>query len=122
VFIFNCSSESKKETYLLTPWSTVLEKLTGFQLVKKFSAFYGTRRFITAFTSAPTFPCPGPARSSPCLPRSNFLKIHLNIIIPSTPGSSKRSLSLRFPHQIFVYTAPLPPYVLHAPPISFFSI
>jgi len=37
-------------TYLLTPWSRVLlEKLTGFQLVKKFSAFYGTRWFITAF-------------------------------------------------------------------------
>jgi hypothetical protein len=27
------------------------EKLTGSQLVKKFPAFYGTRRFITAFTS-----------------------------------------------------------------------
>jgi hypothetical protein len=40
-------------SYLLTPWSTVLlEKLTGLQLVKKFTAFYGTRRFITAFTSA----------------------------------------------------------------------
>jgi len=40
-------------TYLLTPWSRVLlEKLTGFQLVKKFPAFYGTRLFITAFTSA----------------------------------------------------------------------
>ena len=39
-------------TYLLTPWSRILlEKLTGFQLVKKFSVFYGTRRFITAFTS-----------------------------------------------------------------------
>ena len=39
-------------TYFLTPWSRVLlEKLTGFQLVKKFPAFYGTRRFITAFTS-----------------------------------------------------------------------
>jgi hypothetical protein len=34
-------------TYLLTPWSRVLlEKLTGSKLVKKFSAFYGTRRFI----------------------------------------------------------------------------
>ena len=33
-----------------TQWSRVLiEKLTGFQLVP---AFYGTRRFITAFTSA----------------------------------------------------------------------
>ena len=38
---------------LLTPLSRVLlEKLTGFQLVKKFPAFYGTRRFITTFTSA----------------------------------------------------------------------
>ena len=37
--------------YLLTPCSKVLlEKLTGFQLVKKFPAFYGTHRFITAFT------------------------------------------------------------------------
>jgi len=40
-------------TYLLTPWSRVLlEKLTGFQLVKKFLAFYGNRRFITAIKSA----------------------------------------------------------------------
>jgi hypothetical protein len=39
--------------YLLTPRSRVLvEKLTGSQLVKKFPAFYGTRRFITTFTSA----------------------------------------------------------------------
>ena len=40
-------------TYLLTPWSRVLlEKLTLSQLVQKFTAFYGTRRFIAAFTSA----------------------------------------------------------------------
>ena len=40
-------------TYLLTTWSRVLfEKLTGSKLVKKFPAFYGTRKFITAFTSA----------------------------------------------------------------------
>ena len=37
---------------LLTPWCRVLlEKLTGLQLVKKFPAFHGTRRFITALTS-----------------------------------------------------------------------
>jgi len=40
-------------TYLLTPLSrVVLEKLTILELVKKFLSFYGTRRFITAFTSA----------------------------------------------------------------------
>ena len=37
--------------YLLTPWCRVLlEKQTGLQLVKKFPAFHGTRRFITALT------------------------------------------------------------------------
>jgi hypothetical protein len=37
----------------LTPCIRVLsEKLTGRQLVKKFPALYGTRRFITAFTSS----------------------------------------------------------------------
>jgi hypothetical protein len=46
-------SFKKPFTYLLTPWSRVLlEKLTGLQLVKKFPAFYGTRRFLTALTSA----------------------------------------------------------------------
>jgi len=41
-------------TYLLfTPCSrALLEKLTGPQLVKKFPILYGTRKFITAFTSA----------------------------------------------------------------------
>jgi hypothetical protein len=44
-------------TFLLTPCSTVLlEKLTGLQLVKKFPAFYGTRKFITTFTSARHLP------------------------------------------------------------------
>ena len=39
--------------YLLTPWNRVLlEKLTGWQLVKKFLVFYGTRRFIIAFARA----------------------------------------------------------------------
>ena len=40
-------------THLLTPQSRVLlENLTNFQIVKEFHTFYGTWRFITAFTSA----------------------------------------------------------------------
>ena len=42
-----------KKNPVLTAWSRVLlEKLTGPHLVKKFPAFYGTRRFVTAFTTA----------------------------------------------------------------------
>ena len=50
-----------------------------------------------------TCPYPEPARS---IPFSHILKIHL-IILPSTPGSSKLSPSLRFPHQNPVYASPL---------------
>ena len=48
-----CNFENDVLTYLLTPWSRVLlGKLTGLQLVKKFPAFYWTRRFITILTSS----------------------------------------------------------------------
>ena len=47
------SVQSITNLYLLTPRSRVLlAKLTGSQLVKKFSEFNEARRFITAFTSA----------------------------------------------------------------------
>jgi hypothetical protein len=58
-------------------------------------------------------------------PTSHVLKIRLNIILPSMPGSPQWSLSLRFPHQnpIGASTLPSPPpYALHAPPISFFLL
>ena len=57
ILIFKIRINGKLLTYLInwlfTPWSRVLlEKLTGLQLVKKFPAFYGTRKFITVLTSA----------------------------------------------------------------------
>jgi hypothetical protein len=46
-------TESLSINQSITPHSTVLlEKLTGLQPVKKLPAFYRTRSFITAFTSA----------------------------------------------------------------------
>ena len=41
-------------------------------------------------------------------PTSHLLQIHLNIILPSTPGSPRWSLPLRFPHHKPVYASPLP--------------
>ena len=86
-------------TYLLTPWYRVLlEKLTGMLLVKKFPAFHGTRRFITALNRPPPVPIlgqPNPVH----IPTSHLLQIHPNVIHPSTPRSPQWSPSLRFPHQ-----------------------
>jgi hypothetical protein len=89
-------------TYLLTPWSRVLlEKLTGFQLVN-------SPHFMEPEGSPP--PVPNLSQINPVhAPSSHFLKIYLNIIISPKPGSSKWSLSLRFPHQNAVYTFCVPP-------------
>ena len=119
-----CSSLSVKRsrftnTLTKTPMSRVLEKLIGAQLVK-FPAVYGTP-FITAFTR-PRHLSLLWARSIQSLLPADFLNIHFNIILPPMPVSPKLSLSLTFPHQNPVCTSPLPPYVLRAPPISFFLL
>ena len=81
---------SKYYGYLLTPWCRVLlEKLTGLRLVKKFPAFYGTRRYITVLTSVrhlslswanpiqSTYPHPTSWRSI------QILSTHLRLGLPS---------------------------------------
>jgi hypothetical protein len=110
---------SRNGTYLLTSWSRVLEKLTGLQLVKKFPAFYGTQRFITAFKSARHPSLSLTQLNSVYTTTPHILEIHLNRVFQSTPGSPQWSISLRFPHQN-LYTCLSPsPAVLHASPISF---
>ena len=86
--------------YLLTPWCRVLlEKLTGFQLVKKFPAFlWNPKVLYRTHKRPPTLPIlgqPNPVH----IPTSHLLEIHPNIIHTSTPKSPQWSLSLRFPHQ-----------------------
>jgi hypothetical protein len=77
-------------SYLLNPWSRILlEKLTGFQLVKKFPAFYGTRRVVTSFTSSRhlSLSWASSIQSSPPYPTSwrsiIILSFHLRLGLPS---------------------------------------
>ena len=103
---------------ILTAWSRVLlEKLTGLQV----PVFYGTRRFITVLTSARhlSLSWARPIQSIPPRPTSRrFILIvssHLRLGLPS--GSFPQV----FPRKPCIRLSS-PPYALHAPPISFFSI
>ena len=97
-------------TYLITPWcKLLLEKLTGLQLVKKFPAFHGTRRFIPALTRVRHLSILG--QPNPVLiPTSHLLEIHPNIIYPSTPRSPQWSPSPPRP-----YHPPLLTHTRHMP-------
>ena len=95
-------------TSLLTPRNTVLlEKLIGFQLVKNFPTFHGTHGSLPHSQVPATCPYPDPARSSP-YPTSHFLKILFNIILPSTPGFPKWSLTLAGSPPETQYKPPFP--------------
>ena len=109
-------------TYLLTQWSRILlEKLTGSQPVKKFPTFYGTRRFIIAFTCARhlSLPCASSIQSMPPHPTSwryiLILSSHLRL---GLPGGLFPSVS----HQNSVYASPLSHTRYMPSPIPFFSI
>jgi len=80
-------------TYLLPPWSrAILEKLTGSQPVKKLSAFYGTRRFITAFTSASHLSLPYSHYGCSICP---VYELYPTVPISSQPGQRLSSDSSR---------------------------
>ena len=85
---------------ILTPWCrVVLEKLTGLQLVKKFPAFLWNPKVQYRTHKRPP-PVPILGQPNPIhIPTSHLLKIHPNIIYPSTPRSPQWSLSVRFPRQ-----------------------
>jgi len=107
----------------LSPWSRVLLKeLTGSQLVKKFSVFYGTWRFIIAFQNAHHMFLSSASSIQPMPPHSTSQR---SILILSS------HLCLSLPNGLFLLQVSppkpcthlaSPPYVPHAPPISFFSI
>ena len=86
------------------------------QLVKKFPAFHGTRRFITALTSVRHLflSWASPIQS---ISTSHLLEIHPNIIHPSAPRSFQWSPSLRFPHQDPIHP-PLLTHTRHMPSTS----
>ena len=106
---------------LLTPCSRVLlEKITLLKLAKKVPTFYGTRRFITAFTSARhlSLSWASSIQSIPPHPTSwrsiLILSSHLFLGLPSAlfqVSPPKPCIHFSFPR-----------YALHAPPISFFPI
>ena len=82
--------------------------VTGLQLVKKFPAFYGTRRFITAFTNARHLSLSWASSIQSITPHHTFWRSILILPPPFAPGCPKWSLFLRLPHQHPVYASPLP--------------
>jgi hypothetical protein len=105
----------------LTPWSRVLlEKLTGLQLATKLPAFYGTRRFITAFTTARHLPLSW-AIWIQSMPPPRCLKIHFNISSHLCLGLQVVSFPQVSPPESCMHLSPTP-YVLHAQPISLIII
>jgi hypothetical protein len=95
-------------TYLLL---LLLEKLTDSQLDKKFMVLHHIHNCLLLVSILSQ---PNPVHT----PTSHFLKIHLNIILPSMPGSPKWSSPQVSPPKPCTRLSP-PPFELHALPTSF---
>ena len=84
-------------TYLLTPWSRVLrEKLAVFAANQEIPRILWNPSHYRIHNCPPSVPIL--SQLYPVSTPSHFLKVHLNIIIPSTSGSPQLSLYIGFPH------------------------
>jgi len=96
-------------TYLPTPWSRVLlEKLTGFQLVKELPAFHETRRLITAVTSPRHLSVLSWATSIQSMPPHPTSWSSILILSSQLRLGLPSRISVRFPHQNPVHATRLP--------------
>ena len=111
-----CLKSRTLQVSLQTPWSEVLlEKLSPssgqeiLRILRKTIVHYRVPQQHVSYTILSQI---NPAHDL----QTDVFKIHFNIILPSKPGLSKRSLIFRFPHQKPACTSPLSP--VPPPPIT----